>query len=36
MTLLHFLEIIIPACAAIRLLVWASGVTRAESSEERP
>lgn len=35
MSLLHFLEIIIPACAAIRLLVWAPGVTRAESSEER-
>jgi len=35
MSLLHFLEIIIPACAATRLLVWASGVTRAAGSEER-
>ena len=35
MTLLHFLEIIIPACAIGRLLVWASGVTRAASVEER-
>jgi len=36
MSLLHFLEIIIPACAATRLLVWASGVTRAASVEDRP
>ncbi len=36
MSLLHFLEIIIPACVVTRLLVWASGVTRATSSEERP
>lgn len=36
MTLLQFLVIIIPVCAAVRLLVWASGVTRAESLEERP
>lgn len=36
MTLPQFLEIIIPDCAAVRLLVWASGVTRATSSEERP
>jgi len=35
MTLLHFLEIAIPLCAAIRLLAWASGVTRATSAEER-
>lgn len=35
MSLLQFLEIIIPTCAAIRLLVWASSATRAESSEER-
>lgn len=35
MTLLQAAVIIIPACAAVRLLVWASGVTRAESAEER-
>lgn len=36
MSPLHFLEIMTLACAIGRLLVWASGVTRAASVEERP